>query len=408
MPVRVRGAVFGNLYLTEKAGGGEFTADDEAVVSALGEAAGVAVENARLYEDSQRQQRWLRASGELTIRLLSGADPGQVLAAVTTQALELSSADLAVLALPEQDKKRLVIEHAQGEGAEAALGLVLPAGRSLSGRVMDTGEPQAVADFAADDRTAEAARGAMGHLGPAVVFPLGAPGNVRGVLTIGRRHGALPFPQAAADVVASFAAQAGVALELAERRRDTERLSLFADRDRIARDLHDQVIQRLYATGMSLQGTMPILARPEAPGRIQSAVDALDDTIRDIRATIYALQSQVEEPESLRARIVATADEMGPMLGFAPSVRLGAASTSTSPGEPGRARAHRAAGGAVERGAARPGQPGGCERRGGQRPHPAGRRRRHRDPARRPPQRPDQPGRPRRAARRHAAHRPRR
>jgi signal transduction histidine kinase len=285
----------------------------------------VAIENARLYDDSQRQQRWLRASGELTTRLLSGSGSGQVLADIVVRARELSGADLAVLALPDEEKQRLVIEYAEGEGAEAARGLVLPAAGSLSGRVLATGEPLPVTDFAADDRTAQVARTALGHLGPAVVFPLGAPGNVRGVLTIGRRHGAMPFPQAAADVVRSFAAQAGIALELAGRRRDSERLLLYADRDRIARDLHDQVIQRLYATGMSLQGTMPMLGRPEAPARILSAVDALDDTIKDIRATIFALQSpDIEEmPESLRTRIVTIADEMTPLLGFAPSVRLG-------------------------------------------------------------------------------------
>jgi signal transduction histidine kinase len=324
VPVRVRGEVFGNLYLTEKEGGKEFTDDDEAVVSALAAAAGVAVENARLFEDSQRQRRWLTASGELTTRLLSGAEPAAVLAEVTRRARELSGADLAVLALPSESRERLVIEHADGDGARAARGLVVPGGSSLSGRVLGSGEPVVVTDFATDERTAEVARVAMGHLGPAVVFPLGAPGNVRGVLTIGRRRGSPPFPRAAAAVVASFAAQAGIALELAEHRREAERMSVYADRDRIARDLHDQVIQRLYATGMSLQGAVPLVVRPEVSQRIQDAVDALDDTIRDIRATIYALQSPVvRQPESLRSRIIAVVDEMAPMLGFAPAVRLG-------------------------------------------------------------------------------------
>lgn len=335
VPVRVRDEVFGNLYLTEKSGGAEFTGEDEALVSALGAAAGVAIENARLYEEARRRQRWLQASGEVTTRLLSGAGPGEVLAAVTRQALELSGADLAVLALPEDGLRRLVISYAEGEGAEAARGLVLPAVQSLSGRVLDTGELLSVEDFAADDRTAEAARGAMGHLGPAVVFPLGAPGNVRGVLTIGRRHGALPFPQAAADVVASFAAQAGVALELGDRRKDAERMSLFEDRERIARDLHDQVIQRLYATGLSLQGTIPMVVRPGVGTRIQGAVDAMDDTIKEIRAAIYALHSHDEgKPASLRSQIVAVVDEMAPMLGFAPSVRLGTGLDSDLSGEP--------------------------------------------------------------------------
>ena len=179
-------------------------------------------------------------------------------------------------------------------------------------------------DFAADERAARSARGAMSQIGCAVVFPLGAPGNVRGVLTVGRRHGAPPFPQAEADVVASFAAQAGVALELDASRVEAERLSLYEDSDRIARDLHDLVIQRLYATGMSLEGTMPMITRPEVASRITNAVDAMDETIKEIRATIFALQSpDVVAGPGLRGEILALVDEMTDMLGFAPSL-LGA------------------------------------------------------------------------------------
>jgi len=325
VPVRVRDEVFGNLYLTNKRDGGEFTEDDEAVLLALGAAAGVAIENARLYEAARRQQRWIQASAEVTTRLLSGSAPGEVLADVTRQALELSGADLAVLALPDDEGRRLRITYAQGDGAEATRGLVLPAGQSLSGRVLSSGEPVTSADFAADERAAQAARGAMSQIGPAVLFPLGAPGNVRGVLTVGRHHGAAPFPPAQADVVASFAAQAGVALELAATRADAERLSLYEDRDRIARDLHDLVIQRLYATGMSLEGTMPMITRPEVASRITNAVDAMDETIKDIRATIFALQARdtAGQPD-LRGDIVALVEEMTGMLGFAPSLRLGA------------------------------------------------------------------------------------
>lgn len=325
VPVRIRDEVFGNLYLTNKRGGDEFTEDDETVLVALGAAAAVAVENARLYEAARRQQRWIQASAEVTTRLLSGSEPGEVLTGVTRQARELSGADLAVLALPDEGGRRLTITYADGDGAAATRGLVLPAGQSLSGRVLATGERVASADFAADERAAHAARGAMTHIGPAVVFPLGVPGNVRGVLTVGRRHGATAFPQALVDVVASFAAQAGVALELAASRAEAERVSLYEDRDRIARDLHDLVIQRLYATGMSLEGTMPMITRPEVASRITNAVDAMDDTIKDIRATIFALQARgvVDRPD-LRGDIVALVEEMTPMLGFAPSLRLGA------------------------------------------------------------------------------------
>src|SRR6201989_3385918 len=215
VPVRVRDEVFGNLYLTGKRGGREFTEDDEAVLVALGAAAGVTVENARLYDAARRQQRWIQASAEVTTRLLSGAPSGAVLAGITRQTLELSGADLAVLALPHEGGRGLTITYAEGDGADVVRGLVLPVGQSLSRQVLDTGEPVTSADFAADERAAQVARNAMSQIGPAVVFPLGAPGNVRGVLTIGRRHGAPPFPQAQADVVASFAAQAGGARELA-------------------------------------------------------------------------------------------------------------------------------------------------------------------------------------------------
>jgi two-component system, NarL family, sensor histidine kinase DevS len=105
VPVRVRDEVFGNLYLTGKGGGGEFTEDDEAVLVALGAAAGVAIGNARLYEEARRQQRQIQASAEVTTRLLSGAEPGEVLAGLTRQALELSGADLAVLAVPPRPRR---------------------------------------------------------------------------------------------------------------------------------------------------------------------------------------------------------------------------------------------------------------------------------------------------------------
>jgi signal transduction histidine kinase len=324
VPVRVRDEVFGNLYLTGKRGG-EFTEDDEAVLVALGAAAGVAVENARLYDAARRQQRWIQASAEVTTRLLSGAPSGEVLADITRQARELSGADLVALALPDERGRGLTITHADGDGADAARGLVLPAGHSLSGQVLASGEPVTSADFAADERASQAARGAMSQIGPAVVFPLGVPGNVRGVLTVGRRHGAPPFPQAQADVVASFAAQAGVALELAASRAEAERLSLYEDRDRIARDLHDLVIQRLYATGMSLEGTMSMITRPEVASRITNAVDAMDETIKEIRSTIFALQARgTQAGPDLRGESVALVDEMTDMLGFAPSLRLGA------------------------------------------------------------------------------------
>ncbi|MBO0806147.1 MAG: GAF domain-containing protein [Nocardiopsaceae bacterium] len=324
VPLRVRDSVFGNLYLTEKRGGGEFTEDDEEVLTALGAAAGIAVDNARLYEESRRQQSWLQASAELTMRLLSGDPPRAVLSALTGQALELSGADLVQLALPDEEGVRLTIDFAEGDGADEVRGLVLPADDSLSGLVLGSGDPVVVDDLATDGRAADVTRQALGHLGPAIAFPLGARDGVRGVVIVARRRGRVPFPPADTEMFRAFGAQAAVALELAARREDAEQLTVLADRDRIARDLHDLVIQRLYATGMSLEGAVPMASRREVGDRIRHAVDAMDDTIRDIRATIYALQAsdQSDKPH-LRGDIAAVVDEMTTALGFAPTLRLG-------------------------------------------------------------------------------------
>ncbi len=322
VPVRVRDEVYGNLYLTEKEGGAAFDEEDEALLVALAAAAGVAIDNAKLYEEARRQQRWLRASSEVNRRLLSGAAPDEVLALVTQQALEMSGADLVALALPTPDRQQLVIQHAAGAGAPEAIGLVLPVSASVSGQVLSSGEPVVLQDFGHDERVAGAARQHM-PLGPAIILPLGAPGDVRGVFTVGRDTGAMPLAPEAVEMVQTFAAQAGIALELAEHREDAERLAILSDRDRIARDLHDLVIQRLYATGMSLQGAMPLLTRPEAATRVSTAVDALDETIREIRSAIFSLQSRGDAKQfGLRALVLEVVDQMTPALGFAPSLRL--------------------------------------------------------------------------------------
>lgn len=322
VPVRIRGEVFGNLYLTEKEGGAEFDEEDEAILVALGAAAGVAIGNARLYEEARRQQRWLRSSADVTQRLLSGAATDDVLDLVMHQAQEISGADLVVLALPVAGREQLVIEHAVGEAADQAIGLVLPVAGSVSGIVLTSGKPLALDDFGADPRVARVAREHL-NLGPAVVVPLGAPGNVRGILTAGRRPGSMPLPPPAVEMLISFAAQAGVGLELAEHRHDAERFAIFEERDRIARDLHDLVIQRLYATGMSLEGLSARLADSDNRRRISSAVDALDETIKEIRSAIFSLHSRPATAEpGLGARVLEVVDQAGAALGFVPGLRM--------------------------------------------------------------------------------------
>ena len=322
VPVRIRDEVFGNLYLTEKRGGAEFDDEDEAVLVALAAAAGVAIGNARLYEEARRQEQWLRASADVTALLLSEAGTDETLALVTERALEIAGADLVVLALPVGDGAQLVIEHAAGADAEEVVGLVLPTARSVPGMVLDSGKPVIVDDFGSDARAARAAREHL-HLGPAVVVPLGAPGNVRGILTAGRHPGAMPLAPAAVELLIGFAAQAGVGLELAEHRREAQRFAVFEDRDRIARDLHDLVIQRLYATGMSLEGVSSRMGESDNGRRVSRAVDALDETIREIRSVIFSLQSRPGAAEAgLRAQVLEVVGQATRALGFAPELRM--------------------------------------------------------------------------------------
>jgi signal transduction histidine kinase len=339
VPVRIRDEVYGNLYLTEKRGGGAFDEEDEVLVTALSAAAGVAIENARLFDESQRQQRWLRASSEVTRRLLAGAAVEEVLGFVTEQTLEMTGADLVVLALPDASRRQLIVTHAAGAGAQRTLGLVLPTAASVSGEVLASGQPITVEDFRNDERVARAARENL-DLGPATIFPLGAAGHARGVLTIGRHPGAMPLPRAAVDLVTTFAAQAAIGLELAERRSDAERLTVFEDRDRIARDLHDLVIQRLYASGMKLQGTMPMIGRPAAEERVSSVVDDLDVTIKDIRQAIFALQARGKAAPVLRDEVMDVIEEMTEPMGMTSSLRLTGQLDDGVPGDIGEDMLH--------------------------------------------------------------------
>ncbi len=321
VPIRVRGEVFGNLYLTEKRGGAGFDDEDEFVLRALAVAAGVAIDNARLYDDTRRHERSMQTSAEINRRLLSGADQAEVLTLAADRMRELSGADLVTITLPAGRPQQLVLEVASGEGAERVRGHVFSLDASLSGWVFETGRPAAARDFVDDPRVADVARQHM-VLGPALLVPLGNQGNVHGVMTLGRRVGALPFAGRTIEEATAFAGQVAVALELAERRRDAERITMYEDRDRIARDLHDSVIQQLFAAGMTLEGAGHLIEKPEVAARVRGAVDTLDETIKQIRATIYALHSRTEDQPGLRSRILQTLETATSQLGFAPALSL--------------------------------------------------------------------------------------
>ncbi|GAA2899249.1 two-component system sensor histidine kinase [Streptosporangium fragile] len=357
VPVRVREEVFGNLYLTEKRGGGEFDEDDEAIVAALAAAAGVAIENAWLYEETRRREMWLRASSEVTTSLLSGAAPQEVLTVIARRAREMAGADAVAVLLPEETGQADRAEpgetgrapEPEAERAQPEIGRVPPvwAGRVLrvvlvdgaaeeglapepgrtvtqespAGRAFAGGEPVTVADPGGGWLPARAA--GQTSRGPAAAVPMGASGAVRGVLWLGKRSGRIPFNRAEVSMLQSFAGQAAVALELAESRMDAERLGLLEERDRIAKDLHDVVIQRLFAVAMTLMSTVPLVERPEAVARVQSAIGELDGTIRQIRSTIFALQTPAQRGETgLRVQLVALVEEARGHLGFMPGLSM--------------------------------------------------------------------------------------
>ncbi|GGT05132.1 histidine kinase [Planobispora rosea] len=331
VPITVRDEVFGNLYLTEKAGGGAFDEEDEIVVSALATAAGVAIENARLYDESRRREGWLRISAEVTAGLLSGEDPGEVLTVMARRAMELTGADTVTVSFPLAETMR--IEIAEGLGAEHLRGCAVSREDSLAAIVVHTGHSQTAPDV--KERMARPAHLEQVPLGPAIAVPLGQPEAVRGVLSLAKRAGSPSFSEVDLRTAEALGGQAAVALELADARRDAERLGLLEDRDRIAKDLHDVVIQRLFAVAMTLMSTVKMVDDPTASARLRHAVDELDQTIKEIRSTIFALQSppQAGQVRSLRGQVTELVEASREQLGFMPGIRLEGPLDNTVPEE---------------------------------------------------------------------------
>jgi signal transduction histidine kinase len=330
VPVRVRDSVFGNLYLTEKHGGGGFTADDEAVLEALAAAAGIAVQNADLFEQSRLRQAWLEASGEIRAELLSGATEADALGLVALRALELTVSDATLIVLGPDP----VDEHFTVRAQRGVVGV------DLVGRRLDAQDP--LLREVVDGRTAVLAA-ALGGLrdaadelvgyGPTVAVPLQSQDRVMGVLIALRERREHPFQPGQVPLLTSFAEQATLALELGEKNRAQQQLAVFGDRDRIARDLHDRVIQRLFATGLQLQSTLRRTPDPVVQRRIQQAVADLDETVREIRTSIFDLHTTGEGAEGgLRRRLLDAAAEAAAGYELSPSVRIaGAVDTLVPP-----------------------------------------------------------------------------
>ncbi|HTW20046.1 MAG TPA: GAF domain-containing protein [Mycobacteriales bacterium] len=305
VPIRIRNQVFGNLYLTEKADGKPFTDEDQQLVVALAAAAGAAIQNAQLFDTQQRRQAWLSASNEVRAATFADLAPADLLDLVAEQGRTATGADCLVIGLPDAEG-RLVIRAAAGQDANRLIGQSMSGPESIADQVLATAEHVVRTDrggpglVVGDDATCYRRE---------VFAPLGAAeaGASFGVVGVGYARD----DHNAADDLAfllAYADQAAIALQLTRTRADRERLAILEDRDRIARDLHDLVIQRLFATGMTLQSAAPRVADLDARGRIATVIDDLDSTIRELRQAIYQLQTPVIE-EDLRADIQRVVDE---------------------------------------------------------------------------------------------------
>lgn len=321
VPIHVRGEVYGNLYLTNSSRG-RFSAADEELVRMLAGAAGSAISNARVYQESQLQQRWLEASNDVHAQLFStaGEDPLHIIARRT---IEISDADLVSVALVSADWASAVIEYAIGQGADELLARRIDLAGTLAGGVINTGEPVMAPDGAG--LATQPVTQVLGVLetGPIIVLPLGGPDQVRGVLSLARRRGRRAFTAVEMSMAAGFASHASVALEVADARITEQKMIMLEDRQRIARDLHDHVIQELFAVGLSLESMASQLGSNDPiADRLRQRVDDLDRAIRRIRTSIFALHNDTAARSDLRQSLLELMSSLAPSLGFRPSLAI--------------------------------------------------------------------------------------
>jgi signal transduction histidine kinase len=331
VPVLVRGDVFGNLYMTEKRHG-QFTAEDEAVLTALAGAAGIAIDNAHLYEESEIRRRWLAAVADVRALLLEAPSAADALALIAERIADLTQADATWLLMgPAPDSGAYTISAQSGEGLHDLIGEEFAPGDSPVLDALDQAGGVVTLDLSV---MAYDTRNPHIDWGPCIAIPLRGAHTDSAVIIAARKAGAAPFDESVTPLVTAFADQASAALDVAARQRLARQLDVYEDRDRIARDLHDHVIQRVFAAGLALQAVLPRVSDPQVHGRIQSVVRQLDDTVRDIRTTIFDLQTTdtVDSGGSLRRRLLDIVTETADGI-LQPTVRMSGAVDSLVTGE---------------------------------------------------------------------------
>lgn len=315
VPVRVRGLIFGNLYLTEKRGGEPFTQEDEDAVVRLATYAAVAVHNARLYRDAEAARSRMEAVQEVTAAILAGRERDDVLSLVASHARHLAGAALATIVVPS-GAKDLVVRVAVGERADELRGMRFAASESASGAVMNERRPVLIPDASSDSHVSQPIVG-IGGFGPALLVPLAAGRAVFGTLCVANTRGGASFTEDHRSVLETFAGQAAVAIDYANIRAELDRLVVVDERERIAKELHDDIIQSLFAEGMSLQALEAIVTDDAVRTRLSQSVDNLDRVIRDLRNYIFGLRPGAAADRHLDAALRALAADFGEGSGIA-------------------------------------------------------------------------------------------
>ena len=320
VPIRVKGELFGSLYLTEHSRG-EFAAHDEDLLLAFSTTAGTAIANAQLYEESRQRQQWLQSSAEIIALILSPDKQVDPLRLIVERVGRLADADTAMLVLPMPDTDLLRMAVVVGHAASELVDQTYPAAGSLVGLAMSTGQGVHA------DAPSELSRNSLSvqevlDVGAAMAVPwIGGTGAV-GALGLTRRRGRRPFTTADLEMAHVFANHAGIAMDLEVARTDQQRLAILEDRDRIAYDLHDHVIQRLFATGLSVQSMASVKPGTDLGPRFARIVTDIDDTIRQLRSSIFELQRTETTSAGVRTSVLKVVHQTAPMLGFEPSIRF--------------------------------------------------------------------------------------
>ncbi|WP_329547779.1 GAF domain-containing protein [Streptomyces sp. NBC_01356] len=321
VPILVDDQEFGTLHLSDKEGG-PFTDEDEQLLKLLATQAGIAIGNARLYEAARQRERWIEGAAAVTTALLTGEAAADALMTVAERARVLADAAAGVILQATPEGGMEIVTASTLDDPGDIVGTTIEPGSPVLEQLLG-GEPVFIEDSATDPRMTTPVRS---RFGPSMMLPLQADGRLIGTLALPRRRGDRPYTSVERLLATQFASQAALALVLADAQHSRERLAVYEDRDRIARDLHDLVVQRLFATGMMLESTQRRGTGGEGDDvhdTLGRAVDELQSTIQEVRTAIFALQQPpADAPTTLRGKVLRETAGAAAVLGFQPSVQF--------------------------------------------------------------------------------------